>query len=194
VLGVNVASLGDVQAGLDHLEQAMALFDSSQQRPAPFRLGASPGVVVRTTSALQLWAIGFPDRAVERAEEAVALAQKLNHPFTLANTLCHVGYFALWRDEFELVHERATGALQVADEHDYEIWRALGLVLQGVALTGLGQSREGLARTEQGVSLYRGLDTPPVFWPLLLAIRARNFALAGRPADGLPFIDGRSSG
>ena len=46
-----------------------------------------------------------------------------------------------------------------------------------------------LARTEQGVALYLGLTTQPVFWPLLLSVRARAFALAGRPAEGLSLID-----
>jgi hypothetical protein len=45
----------------------------------------------------------------------------------------------------ESVQERASGVLEVAEEHDYQIWRALALVLQGAALTGLRRSEEGLA-------------------------------------------------
>ena len=37
--------------------------------------------------------------------------------------------------------------------------------------------------------MYQGLRTPPVFWPLLLYVRARACARAGRPAEGLDFID-----
>jgi hypothetical protein len=79
--------------------------------------------------------------------------------------------------------------LDVAEEHDYRIWRALALALQGVAMTGLGRPEEGLARTEQGVALYEGLKTPPVFWPLLLSIRASGLGLAGQPALGLDLIE-----
>ena len=189
VLGTNLASLGDVHTGVDHLEQAVALSQSGEGRSAPFRLGANPGVVAHTTSAFLLWPLGFPDRAVARAEAAVALANSLNHPFTQAYTLFHVGFLALWQGEMDHVQQRANSALKVAEEHDYQIWRALALLLQGVAMTGLGNARDGLARADQGMSLYRGLDTPPVFWPLLLTIRARSFGLAGRPADGLVFID-----
>jgi predicted ATPase len=146
-------------------------------------------VVSYTTSAFLLWLLGYPHRAAERASSAVELARQLNHPFTLAYTLFHVGFLDLSRRELELVHERASGVLDVAEEHDYQIWRALALVLQGAAITGLGRPEEGLDRIDQGIALYQGLKTPPVFWPLLLSVRARGFALGGRPADGLLLID-----
>jgi predicted ATPase len=120
---------------------------------------------------------------------AVDLARQLNHPVTLAYTLFHVGFLDLWRRELELVRQRAGGVLVVAEEHDYQIWKAVGLVLEGVAMTGLGQPEEGLPRVERGTALYQGLATPPIFWPLLLSVRARGFALAGRTEEGLPLID-----
>ncbi len=56
-------------------------------------------------------------------------------------------------------------------------------------MAGLGRPEEGLARSDEGMVLYQGLKTPPVFWPLLLAVRARGFALGGRSAEGLETID-----
>jgi predicted ATPase/class 3 adenylate cyclase len=189
LVGSSVAFDGDVRTGLEHLDRAIALFDSRQHQPGPFRLGPSSGVVSHTTSAFLLWLLGYPDRAAERNSNAVELARQLNHPFTLAYTLFHVGFLDLSRRELELVHERASGVLDVAEEHDYQIWRALAFVLQGAAMTGLGRPEEGLARIDQGIALYEGLKTPPVFWPLLLSVRARGFALGGRSADGLHLID-----
>ena len=79
--------------------------------------------------------------------------------------------------------------LDVADEHDYPVWRALALVLHGVAMAGLGRPDEGLARTDQGFAIYKGLKAPPVFWPFILSLRGRAFALGGRPAEALDPID-----
>jgi len=189
LVGSSVAFGGDALNGLEHLDRAIALFDPRQHQPGPFRLGPSSGVVSYTTSAFLLWLLGYPDRAAERALSAVELAKQLNHPITLAYTLFHVGFLDLSRRELELVHERASGVLDVAEEHDYQIWRALAFVLQGAAITGLGRPEEGLDRIDQGIGLYQGLKTPPVFWPLLLSVRAGAFALGGRPADGLDLID-----
>ena len=56
-------------------------------------------------------------------------------------------------------------------------------------MTGLGRADEGLARIDRGVALYQGLKTPPVFWPLLLSVKAAALALSGRPEGGLELID-----
>jgi predicted ATPase/class 3 adenylate cyclase len=189
VVGSCVAFQGNLAAGLDHLDRAIALFDPNQHQPGPFRLGPSSGVVSHTTSALLLWVFGDPEAAVKRGVRAVDLARQLNHPVTLAYTLFHVGFLDLWRQELELVQERASGVLEVAEEQDYQIWKAVGLVLQGVAVTGLGRPDEGLARMDRGIALYQGLKTPPIFWPLLLSVRARGFALGGRPDDALPLVN-----
>ena len=189
VVGSSVAFQGEIATGLDHLDRAVALFDPGRHQPGPFRLGPSSGVVAHTTSALLLWLRGDPGTSVDRGERAVELARQLNHPVTLAYTLFHVGVLDLWQRELQLVRQRAGEALEVAEEHDYQIWKAVGLVLQGVAMTGLGQPEEGLACVDRGTALYQGLTTPPIFWPLLLSVRARGFALAGRPDEGLPLID-----
>jgi tetratricopeptide (TPR) repeat protein len=56
-------------------------------------------------------------------------------------------------------------------------------------MAGLGDSTQGLARTDQGIALYHGLDTPPVFWPVLHSVRAEAARHSGRPAEGLDGID-----
>jgi predicted ATPase len=142
-----------------------------------------------TVSALVLWMLGFPDRARDRANRAVTLANDLGHPFTLAYALFHSGFLHLWRRELESAHDRAMRMLQVADEHDLQIWKALGRCLLGAANTGIGRPEDGLAQIREGLDLYHGLKTPPVFWPLLLYVQAAAYARSGKPADGLAMIE-----
>jgi predicted ATPase/class 3 adenylate cyclase len=189
VLGASLALLKDLHAGLDHLERAIAYSELQHPRSRRYRLGNDPVVASFTTSALVLWMLGFPDRALERANEAVALATKLQHPFTMAYALFHSGFLHLWRREAELARDRAVGVLAVVEEHDFQIWRALGTCLLGSAKTGLGRFDEGLAQISQGIDLYQGLKSPPVFWPLLRFVQAGAYGRAGRPAEGLPLID-----
>jgi predicted ATPase/class 3 adenylate cyclase len=189
VVGANIGSQGDLQTGLEHLDKAIALFEAGPYRSRPFRLGNNPGVTCFTTAAFFHWMVGQPDRALRRADEAVALATELRHPYTLAYSLFHTGIVHLWRREPDLVRQRALGVLQVVENHDFHIWRALGTCLLGMADAQLGRADDGLARVNEGIGLYQELKTPPVFWPLLLSIQAGAHALAGRVADGLALID-----
>ena len=189
VLGSSRALKDDLRGGLEHLDKAIALFGSHGHRSRRFRLGNNPGAAAFTTSALVLWLLGLPDRALERANNAVALAVELEHPFTLAYALFHTGFLHWWRREPEFVRDRAVAVLDVAEEHDIAIWRALGTFLLGAAKTRLGRDEEGLAEIREGLAMYQGMKTPPVFWPLLLFVRAGAFARLGKPAEGLPLIE-----
>ena len=189
VLGSSLAFLDDLHGGLEHVDRAIAYFKSGPYHTHRFRVGNNTGVASLTTSAFFLWMLGYPDSAVQRAQEAVALANELEHPFSQAYAFYHSGFLHLWRRESEIVAERAVSVLKVAEDHDFQIWLALGNVLLGIAKTGLGQADEGLAQLEEGVNLYRGLKAPPVFWPLLLMLNAGALAQAGRAAEGLALLD-----
>ena len=189
VMGYHLAFLRSLSLGLDHLEKGIANYDPDQHRLHRFRLGSNPGVTCFTTSALVLWMLGFPDRALERANDAVALASRLNHPFSMAYALFHTGLLHLWRQEVELVQRRAQAVLDITEKHEFEIWRAVATCLHGAALAGMGRVEEGLMQNTRGMDLYQGLKTPPVFWPLLLLIRAGVCGQAGRPEEGLVSLD-----
>ena len=189
VAGYNIAFLTDLRRGLDHLEQGIAEYDPDQAGPRRFRLGNDPGVASYTASALFLWLLGFPDRALKRANSAVALAKRLNHPFSLAYALFHTGLVHLWRRELEFVQARAEAVLAVAETHEFHVWRAVATCLHGAALSGLGRAEEGLRQTQQGIKSYQLLKTPPIFWPLLLFIQAQAYVQAGKPAEGLIVLE-----
>jgi predicted ATPase/class 3 adenylate cyclase len=189
VLGANTGFLQNQHAGLDLLDKGIALFERQQQSLRPFQLGNNPGIVCYTTSAFFLWWLGFPERAVQRADRAIAAATALNHPFTIAYALFHTGSLHLWRGEMGLVQERAQAMLQVAEQHGFQIWGSLATMLLGATQMALGQPEQGLAKIEQGFAVYRGFKSPPVFYPQLIGIRAAAYAQAGRPAEGLKLLD-----
>jgi predicted ATPase len=189
VLGANLALLNRLQPGMEHLEKGIAAYDPERHGPGRFQLGNNPGVACFTTSALVLWMLGFPDRARDRADDAIGLSRRLNHPSSMAYAQFHAGLIHLWKRDDELAHERAQAVLDIAEEHEFPIWRAVGSCLRGAALAGMGSAAEGLALIEQAMNNYQQLKTPPVFWPLLLSLQAGACGLAGRPGDGLILLD-----
>jgi len=189
VLGANLALLSRLQSGMEHLEKGIAAYDPERHAPGRFQLGNNPGVVCFTTSALVLWMLGFPDRARDRADDSIGLSRRLNHPSSMAYAQFHAGLIHLWRREAELAHERAQAVLDIAEEREFPIWRAVGSCLRGAALAGTGSADEGLKVIERAMNTYQRLKTPPVFWPLLLHLQAGACGLADRPEEGLTLLD-----
>jgi predicted ATPase/class 3 adenylate cyclase len=189
VLGPATAFLGEVRAGLDHLDRAIALFDPERDGRARLRLGPNPGVAAGAVSGLLYWLFGLPDTAAQRAAGALDLATRLQHPYSLAYATFHVALLDLWSGRLDLADQRAADVLRIADEHDYQIWKAIGLILQGVTTAALGDAESGVGRTEQGIALYQNLRTPPVFWPQVLSLKALAWALAGRATDAIEVVD-----
>jgi predicted ATPase/class 3 adenylate cyclase len=187
-VGYSLAFTGGIQQGLEHLEMALAGYDAEDYATPRFQLGNNSGVVGLNVSALLLWMVGFPERALERAKAAVALARRLKHPYSLAYAHFHAGLLHLWRREAELAQEGALAVLDIAGDHDFQVWSAVATCLQGAALAGLGQAPAGMVQVRQGIDAYQGLNTPPVFWPLLIFMQAEVSGRAGKPEQGLAVL------
>jgi hypothetical protein len=189
VIGANRIFLGDLAGGLQQLDAAIESFESMPRRIVGYRPGSDPRVICLATSAFALWLLGRPDRAADRARQGIELSDGLGHPFTSAYARFHAGLLHLFRREPEVTLERALGVLEIADEHDTLIWRAVGGCLMGAAQAELGRADDGLARVRAGLELYRGIRTPPVFWPMLRFLEARACLRAGQVEQGLETID-----
>jgi predicted ATPase/class 3 adenylate cyclase len=186
------STLGFVDAigGLAHLDAAIEAFDPDDVPEGGLRLGPHPGVISFCASAFFLWFLGHMDRADIRAARGVEVARHLDHPYSIAFALFHAALFDLWSGRVEPVKVRADELVVLAREHRWAIWEALAIVLHGFVDVASGRHEEGLATMERGIGLYESASAPPVFWPLLLNIRAKAFLIAGRPADSERMADG----
>jgi len=190
VLGANTSFQVGYNQGLEILDKGIALFESQQQGFQPFQLGNNPGIVCYTTSAFLLWWLGFANQAIERAKRAIEQATKLNHPFTMAYALFHTGSLQMWLGDMVSANERAKAMLDLAEEHGFQIWISLATMLLGATQMVIGRPEEGLQNIEQGFSLYQGLNSPPLFYPQLISMRAIALAQSGQPAEGLKLLNG----
>jgi tetratricopeptide (TPR) repeat protein len=189
MLGADTGFSGRMEEGLGYLDTAIESFENGDYRPGRHRFGIDTRISCLTTSGFFLWLSGYPDRAVERAARAVALATAIDHPYSLAYAYYHAGFLHLWRREPEIVRDRAAASLRVAETIDLPVWRALATCLLGASTSALGRPEEGLRQIADGLDLYEGLRTPPVFWPMLLFMQAAAHVEAGTPGPGLALID-----
>jgi len=194
MMGTNTGFRNDLELGLEYLAKGVETFEPEQIGSLRFRLGNHPAVVCLTTSAFFLHLLGYPDSALKQADEAMALARRLNHPFTLAYATFHTGMLHIWRREMAITEARALDLLEIAQEHDFQVWQAIATILHGVTLIDTGRSEEGLVQIERGLTLYQDHVTPPVFWPGLVSIQASALAMTGQPAAGLRLLEEELTG
>ena len=154
--------LGEFARARAHAEQGIALYDPQQHRVQVFHYGNDPGVCCRSFAALDLWVLGYPDQAQQRSEEALAWAQELAHPFSLAFALLHAARFHQFRREPHRVHAWADAAIALSQEGGFSQFLATASMLCGWALAEQGQGTAGLSQIRQGLAAflgYRGLST-----------------------------------
>jgi predicted ATPase len=130
-----------------------------------------------------LW-LGYPDRALQRYREALALAQELSHPYTLARTLTFTGIFHQFRREGQQAQEVAETIMTLATDQGFPHWLAWGIILRGWALAEQRKSVEGLAELRQGLAAYRTTGSE-LQWPHLLALLAEAYGKGGQADEGL---------
>ncbi|CAN7323247.1 AAA family ATPase [Cupriavidus necator] len=184
-VGVSLLALGELGAARTQLEQALVLYDSGQcQSPAFF---LEPGVLALACLALDLWLLGYPDQALVRSQEMLALARTLSHPPDSANALTFAAMLRLYRGETQPMHELVEALLALATEHDFPFWLTSGTILSGWVLVAQGRTVEGIEKMQQGLSAYRA--TGAGIWQThFLALLAEAYGKAGQAEAGLQML------
>jgi predicted ATPase len=83
-LGFTWLCLGVFSVARRHFEAGIDLYTPDQSRAPTVSIGHDLGVGCHAYAAMTLWLLGYPDQAVARLREALALADTLSHPFSLA--------------------------------------------------------------------------------------------------------------
>jgi predicted ATPase len=77
--------MGNFLPAQEHLEGAIVAYDLERRGTPAFLHGeADPVVYCLCYLAWTLWLLGYPNQALKRGDEALALAQRLSHPLSSA--------------------------------------------------------------------------------------------------------------
>jgi predicted ATPase/class 3 adenylate cyclase len=173
---------------LRELRQAIAIRDPDRHASTAFAYGQDSGVVCRSQAAFSLWFLGYPDGARRLNEEAVALAERLNHPYSLAAALD----FSAWVDQLcgdslaALKH--AEKSIAISMKHDFVFWLLTGMILRGWALTASNRVEEGMAQMLQALAGYEQTGAG-ILRPYYLALLADVYRGAGKQAAAIQKLD-----
>jgi len=186
-LGASRYFLGHPPVALQHLKDGIARYTPDQRRAPVFRSAQDPGVACRSYSALCLWLLGFPDQALARAQDGLALALELKHPFSVVFARCWLAWVSKLRRDVSNVREQAEGALTLATEQGFPIWAAKATIHRGWALTMQHKSGEGVMVLQQGIAAWRATGANAAV-PYYCTMLTEAFDFLGDTEDGLKWV------
>jgi class 3 adenylate cyclase/predicted ATPase len=186
-LGTTLFFLGEYAAARTHLEQGIALTDPVAQRVLALRHGEAPGVRCLAHIAIILWCLGYSAQAVQRCQEALAQAQALVHPHSLAGAQFHAANLRYRRREAPVVQAQAEALLTLATTQGFPVWVGFGTFWRGWALAMQGQDAAGLAQLHQGMAAVLATGQT-LSQPLCLVLLAKAAGHAGQVEEGLHLL------
>jgi predicted ATPase len=134
-----------------------------------------------------LWSLGYPDQARKRSLEALALAQELSHPHSLAAALDSASLVHQSRQEWQTAQEQAESMIALSREQGFAFFLAIGAIRLGRALVEQGQHEEGITQTRRGWAAVQatGAESPR---PYVLSQLAEAYGKVGRTGEGLALL------
>jgi predicted ATPase len=183
-LAITSLCLGDPAVTREYMEQGVAVYDPARHGSHAYLYGQDPGVACRAFGAVALWLLGYPDQAVDRSREAVALAGESGQPSTLALALHFATILRQNRREVPAVQENAKAVMAIAAEHDLSFWRAGASIMRGWALAEQEAPADGIAQVRQGLTAHvaTGARTYRTYF---LALLAEELGRNGQIEEGL---------
>ncbi len=180
--GMTLFHLGELASGLEHFEQGIDLYDIRKRSFQ--RALQDPGVACLSYKALTLWIMGYPDQAMETSRDAVTLAGRLSHPFSMVYALSIGALVQHFCRNAQGTRERAEEANALCTEHGISYWSAWGPILLGWTLTALGRRNDGIKQIRRGLAAYSATGAE-IGRPLFLALLADAYREGGQARAGL---------
>ncbi|NRP74693.1 hypothetical protein ILFOPFJJ_05615 [Ensifer psoraleae] len=181
--------LGDYQAAEKHASWGIATYERGRDHRLTYiYTGHDPGVCCRNFSAQMLWIRGFPDQALKRVREALALARRVSHSVSMATALNNLANVHLVRREPEAAQETARQQLAVSTKFDLLLMAGAARFNIGWALAQQGEFEEGIREMREAVAAVEatGADMGMSF---CLCVLAQSHGQFGEASEGLTVLE-----
>jgi len=179
---------GKFTQALEHYDKALALYDPKRHGDDAFTYAQNPSVAMRCFAAWALWFVGLPNQALERIQEAVALARESSDPHGLAQALFFAAIVHQLRQEEQKTQENAEAAIDVCRERGLVLYEAMATASRGWALVLQDRQEEGFEQLGEGLTNHR-LTGAEVLLPHFLALLVEAFGKTNQVEEGLRILE-----
>jgi predicted ATPase len=152
-MGETSLHTGEFSLARQHQEITLSLYDEARDRPLAFRFSIDVKQSILSYSGWNLWLLGYPDQAVATGKRAIAFAQGLSHPNSLAAAEFFLNIVRIYRREFREVQETAERVIAFCSEHGFGGWLLFSNTHRGQAIAEQGQLDQGMKIMCEGLAM-----------------------------------------
>jgi predicted ATPase/class 3 adenylate cyclase len=182
LMGQSLLCTGDIEQGRAQYDHAVKLYDPAEHRRLATRFGQDVGIASLCYRSFALWLLGYPEAACRDIERALRDAREIGHAATLMYAIGHAQLPHVYCGNYATANALADELVALASEKDASIWKAFGILNQGLLFALTGAAVDAVQRLESGLTAWR--STGSTLWmPLYLPHLALAHAQLGRHDD-----------
>jgi tetratricopeptide (TPR) repeat protein len=137
-----------------HQDEIISFYDRQYHEEMVHMFGHDFGVTSLGWSSWPLWYLGYPDKALQRGQEAIALAQSFDHPFSLMHAYNMTAMIHVVRGDLIKAGEFGERIMDLATSNGYHFYIAPANYYLGAGLIGQGQITEGISYQRKSMTIY----------------------------------------
>jgi predicted ATPase len=146
---------GEIVPAIAHFEEAVSLYYARQDQARTQRYVNDSAVSCLPWIALGLWLLGYPEQAVQRSHEVVALARQLASPLYLSFALTWTAFLHLCRREEQASLERVEELFALSTERGLTQLLAISKLFHGAILAAQGGGQGSLTQMYEALDLHQ---------------------------------------
>jgi class 3 adenylate cyclase/predicted ATPase len=182
VTGTSLFWLGRFAEARAHLEQALTLYEPGRHSQLAHLYNFDPRVIGLDFLSLALYALGYPEQAQARSEQALAEAKQLSNLVTLAVVLQHACMIHQFLGDHRSVGQRAEELWSLATGQGFPFWVAHASFLRAWAEAQGGQGDQEIMQLHGHIDAIRSSGAVlivPYYLALLAEIHGKRGDIVG---------------
>ncbi|MDJ0786970.1 MAG: AAA family ATPase [Myxococcota bacterium] len=170
---------GRVEEADAHMETAVEGFDLASHQRLDYSVGDDPVVLVHSYESWIAWFAGDPDRSARATERALAVAERLDHPPSLAIGLAFASIASQLRGDVAATRSITDSLHELAEADGMAMWSALSDIFGGWAMSrSPGEETAGVERMRAGLAAWEATGSE-LGRPYFLSMVGESLARAG---------------
>jgi class 3 adenylate cyclase/predicted ATPase len=188
LLGTTLICMGESTQGLEHLNQASALYEPVAHRPLTAHFGHDVGVATLALRSLVLWLLGYPETALAEINHAINAGRDTAHAPTLMFALGMTSFARICCRNYVAANTQIDECIALAEEKGIALWKMQAMAHRGGVMALVGKSADAIQTINAAIDGWYSVGAT-VFAPFWLSHLALAYADLGKFTDAWRKID-----